>query len=91
MGGRGIVGECCIVAGGLSPWRFLLSQEWSVGGRECVGVFWHCVVCRLRRILRGVAVCNVRFLLSQEWSVGERECVGVFWYYCRRRCIVGAH
>ena len=54
-GERGIVGECCLVAGGLSPWRFLLSQEWSVGERECVGVFWHCVVFRLRRILRGVA------------------------------------
>ena len=44
------------------------------GGRECVGVFWHCVVFRLRRILRGVAACNVRFLPSQEWSVGVREC-----------------
>ena len=46
------------------------------GGRECVGVFWHCVVFRLRRILRGVAACNVRFLPSQEWSVGGRGIVG---------------
>ena len=31
MGGFGIV-VAAIVAGGLSPWRFLLSQEWSRGG-----------------------------------------------------------
>ena len=35
-GGRGIVCGFGIVAGGLSPWRFLLPQEWSRGVRECI-------------------------------------------------------
>ena len=38
MGGFGIV-VAAIVAGGLSPWRFLPSQEWSTCVRGIVGGF----------------------------------------------------
>ena len=41
--------------------RFLPTQEWSCGGRKCVGVFW-----------RRCGYYTVRFLPTQEWSSGVR-------------------
>ena len=45
--------------------RFLLSQEWSVDERDCIGGFWYYW-----------QHMKVRFLPSQEWSTGEQESVG---------------
>ena len=52
-----ILADCCRY----DTVRFLPSQEWSVGGRECAGVFWHCAE----------GLSPWRFLPSQEWSVGN--------------------
>ena len=41
--------------------RFLPTQEWSVGERDCIGGFWYYW-----------QYMTVRFLLPQEWSTGGR-------------------
>ena len=63
MGEWGIVGGFgIVVAGGLSPWRFLPSREWSVGERKCIGGFW-----------RYWQYMTVRFLPTRNGPVEDGE------------------
>ena len=71
VGGFGIVAAAKLSPESCRPGDSCFTQEWSCGGRECVGEFWYYW-----------QHMTVRFLPTQEWSCGGRECVGEFWYCC---------